>query len=331
VQGKGAAVFYDRTVSSQLLDALDAGGVLHGLVTRVLENPALLDLQLRGYPRRAECWASVYLGLTSILNVYAHPARGFRFTTHSTHAIQGFNPAWRAWHSSAAVMELFEAIDGYLDAVMQTIDPHHVRLEGKIHTLLCSRALSGFAVIDREAAVCFEHNAERQAVLMRVADPYRRAIASTRTGDAWRSVNLALGTGCDLLAMDDRGRLLVVEVKPASSTAGITWAPAQVGVYAELFREWIQQDALAAARVLQNMLRQRVHLGLSPDLHGALQDPVEIVPVVVVGGTVRSKLALGRLAEVQRTLRFARVGWPTIERWDVDEQGRLDAVAVVGQ
>ena len=53
--------------------------------------------------------------------------------------------------------------------------------------------------------------------------------------------------------------------KHASSAKGITWAAAQVGVYADLYRAWIDATGNASA-VLRSMLEQRVRLGLSPGL-----------------------------------------------------------------
>jgi hypothetical protein len=311
-------MFYDRTVSAHLLDALDDGGVLHGLVTRARQNRRLLDLQLRGYPGQRECKVSLYVGLTTVLDVTAHVDRGFRMTVHKTHAAAGgFDPAWRAWHSGEALKALWPDVEQYLDRVISAVHPRHIHREGQLHALLCSGDLAQFAVIDREAVVCFSNESEKQAVLGRLTTPYRDAIARVDSAGAWWLKRLALGSGCDLLALDSQERLLVIEAKFAGATGEIPWAPAQVGVYADLFREWTNADSNSGA-VLARMLEQRVRLGLSPDLGVSLREPLDIIPVVAIGGEVRSKVALGRLATVQRTLMAAQVGWPNLEVWIVD-------------
>jgi hypothetical protein len=49
-----------------------------------------------------------------------------------------------------------------------------------------------------------------------------------------------------------------------------------------------------------------------------LKDPIEIVPVVAIGGAM-SPNALLRLRQVQRALLDAGVGWPSLEVWKVEE------------
>jgi hypothetical protein len=69
--------------------------------------------------------------------------------------------------------------------------------------------------------------------------------------------------------VDAAGRLLVIEAKPAGSSAGITWGPAQVGYYARLFSLWVDADEQAAITTVDQMLGQRVQLGLAaPGLPG---------------------------------------------------------------
>jgi hypothetical protein len=316
-------VFYDRGVSDRLLDALDIGGVLHPLLTRALRRPGLLDLQLRGYPGKPECWASLYVGLTSVLDVFEHRNWGFRMAVHPTHAERGrFDPIWRKWHSGEELATIWQEVEVYLSQVIPLVDRHHIYPEGRVHAALCSRAIPEFAVVDREASVAFTNNAEKLSVLGRLAGAYRAAIAQARPSGTLPTEPLSLGTGCDLLAVDRRGRLLVMEAKPSSSTRGITWGPVQVGVYADLVRAWATETS-RPAQILNRMLQQRVRLGLSPELGVRLREPLDIVPVIAIGGEVRSKIALTRLAEVQRALLANQVGWPNLEIWQVDA-GDLD-------
>src|SRR5688572_28117340 len=59
---------FNRNVSPELLAELRPGGRFEGLVRRRHEWPSLADVQLRR-AQGPECHASLYIGLTSVLNV----------------------------------------------------------------------------------------------------------------------------------------------------------------------------------------------------------------------------------------------------------------------
>jgi hypothetical protein len=67
------------------------------------------------------------------------------------------------------------------------------------------------------------------------------------------------------LAINAEGELLTIELKAASDTAKIDWSPAQARHYARLFQHWAQGDP-QAADVMEDMLDQRIELGLAGDL-----------------------------------------------------------------
>src|SRR3954453_20176862 len=58
---------YDRTVSTNLLGALRSGPF--AFLARIARTQHLADLQLRGYPATKRCWATLYCGLTKVLDV----------------------------------------------------------------------------------------------------------------------------------------------------------------------------------------------------------------------------------------------------------------------
>src|SRR4051812_32555118 len=64
-------MYYDRTVTKTLIDELRPGGAF-GFLTRVPKTWHLTDLQLRGYPNKRRCWATLYVGLTKVLDVVEH-------------------------------------------------------------------------------------------------------------------------------------------------------------------------------------------------------------------------------------------------------------------
>ena len=56
----------------------------------------------------------------------------------------------------------------------------------------------------------------------------------------------SFGGECDLLAVDARGRLLAVEIKPRN-VSSIAWVGIQATIYAELFTRWLRSPRSAAA------------------------------------------------------------------------------------
>ncbi len=65
-----------------------------------------------------------------------------------------------------------------------------------------------------------------------------------------------------------------------------------------------------------------------PTRHRRLREPLGIVPVIAIGGEVRSKVALARLGEVQRAVLAAGVGWPNLAVWSVDSRGHTKPVPI---
>jgi hypothetical protein len=118
----------------------------------------------------------------------------------------------------------------------------------------------------------------------------------------------------DLLAVDAGGRLLVMEVKPADSLPGITWAPLQVSFYARLFHHWSKEIGGESAEILNQMLGQRVTIGLEEASSVSLSYPLDIVPVVAIQDPAHPQ-ALARLDVVQDRLLEKGQGWPNLEVW----------------
>jgi hypothetical protein len=95
---------FNRTVSAALICELEQGGRFHELVTRSASMPGLADLQLR-HTTGPVCHASLYIGLTSILDVYERNGL-FQLRTHPTHRATGkFDPSWTAWRPGGRLEE----------------------------------------------------------------------------------------------------------------------------------------------------------------------------------------------------------------------------------
>ena len=64
-----ADLVFDRLVSATLLTELGPGGHFNDLLRRRATRPAVADLQLRREQRGRRSWVSLYMGLTSVLDL----------------------------------------------------------------------------------------------------------------------------------------------------------------------------------------------------------------------------------------------------------------------
>jgi len=300
---------FNRTVSPELLAEIRPGGRFDGLVRRRNELPSVADVQLRR-ARGPECHASLYIGLTSVLNV--RERRGlFALSAHKTHrAAGGFDPAWLVFRSADALAGDWPAVEAYLDRLLDArIDPRWYRREGVLHALMCSGGSDAYGVIQREAAPWADGPPLVRDIVESTSDRIWTATQAGGRIERWwpgirdRGARKRMGDELDVLAVDRHGRLLCMEAKPAEETAGIVWSVAQVLVYAELFGRWVAQDVALAASTISGMAAQREELGLlDPSWTAPVVPLARVVPVVAIGPGLRSPVALSRLADLSAAL-----------------------------
>lgn len=184
-------------------------------------------------------------------------------------------------------------------------------------------------MIDREAALHFRTIAVRKTIMTEVTGPIVIALSAVTGVPGQRPKSF--GGECDLLAVDEAGRLLAIEVKP-SSTSSIRWAPAQATVYARLFERWINDLPGATApppghptagEVVRGMSQQRADLRLSHPSRIVVPDRPEVLPVVAIGRDT-NKTYLDGLRSIQQTLLDEGVGHPGLMLCEVNMAGRLD-------
>ena len=151
----GFAMHFDRVVSEELLDALRPGRQLHGAVTWCKQDPALRDFQLRKEPKGPASWATLYVGLTSLLDIYERGGR-FRLEAHGTHKeAGGFDPAWSSWQCLEVLNAAWPKVISYLDRAALKVQPRWTDSEGRVHAMLSTSANTEVSVINREASISF--------------------------------------------------------------------------------------------------------------------------------------------------------------------------------
>jgi len=317
---------FDREVSPALMQALKTEPFSELLDLRNTDT-RVRDLQLRREPKGAVSWASLYVGLTTVLDLMVRNHR-WRFRAARSHQERGaFDPTWLSWRSFKDVAADWPAVRQYVERVEPLVDPRWTRTEGVVHALLCSGASKGFTVANREASPWFSDQPTKDRIVGEITAPLVAAIDSHEGSEAWwpgRTHPLRLGTSPDVLGVNDAGQVLVIEAKPASATAGIVKGPVQVRVYAELFARWLGSDPSAVGSI-RRMLDQRVELKLSRRSQMVPTPDAAVIPVLAIGGEVRSRVVKDRCLEVAEAIGNvpcdARL--EPVQIWELDEHGDM--------
>lgn len=324
-------ITFNRAVSKDLLDALRPDGKLRWLLEHRTANRVGIDFQLRADGGRS--WMSMYLGLTSVLNLIA-VGRTFRLTVHATHQKAGrFDTRWSQPQSGSRLNECRTDVEAYLDKILSpsAVASKHLSKEGRVQAAISRSTTKEFGTFQREAVPAFRDAKVRDIL----AEPFRQRILvalnpTAHKSQPWwpgirdRGVLPKSGLETDLLGLDKRGRLLVMEVKPANEVKGITWAPGQVRLYAEMFALLLETNP-DTRNHLTAMIDQRHTLGLpAPKATLPPHDAIRVVPVICIGDGTMSPHALDRLNEVHAALQVApspSARLDPLEVWTHNEHG----------
>lgn len=312
---------YDGRAPEPLMGALRPGGWAESLVEYGRSGQYSLDLQLRGYPKR-EHLASLYVGLTKVLDLCYVESKGFRLKAHPTYKKAGtWNARWDNYVRWGLSRNDWREVEHYLERVIPVVGDRFLN-EGAVQSALSAFQSRRLTVIDREAAVSFSTESEKGRVTKELAQPILDAIEPTPGDpDWWNGRPKSLGGECDALAVDADGHLLVIDIKP-SNAATIPWAPVQLRHYRDLFARWASTTT-KASEIINGMLFQRADLGLIPHGNPVCASPMHVRPVLAVQQGL-SKTYRDRLLDVNRRLENAPAGTPAVEIYFVNIVGRLD-------
>lgn len=273
---------YDRRVSDAFLrhfdEQDDSGGGLSSLVTYARSARHPVDLQFRRGGGLE--WATLYVGLTSVLDVRASRDGRLRLTVHPTHAAKaGFDETWRTPVEPQVLYDRWPDVEHYLDRVIPLATSSHGLKEGAVQAALSSFSSPARVVFDRETTPSFSNTAERADFLAECQRPILEALQAADLG--FGGLPKKLGNECDALGVDDQGRLLAIEVKPQGA-GSVAFVAAQALMYARITRGWLGQvgDAEVAA-VVDGKIAQRARVGLTTS-QLRLDAPVRVVPAVAL-------------------------------------------------
>ena len=328
-------VAFDRCVAEPLLHALRPGGDLRWLIDHPAVAAVNVDCQLRS--DRYRSWMSMYLGLTKVLDVITSTGKTFHLSVHLTHKKSaGFDPAWTKPQPLARLADRRKDIEAYLDKILfpGTVNAKFTNSEGWVQAAISNSTTRGFGVFQREAVPSFQSAPFRDKIVSGFRHGINDALAARTNEPKWwpgvaaHGVIHSLGLEADLLGLDDKGRLLVMEVKPATAVQGISLAPAQSRLYAELFALWLETNPDARDHII-GMVHQRRTLGLpAPEVELPPQASIRVAPVISIGAGKMSTQARPRLEAIHRALNASpslSARLDPLEVWQHDERGaRVD-------
>jgi hypothetical protein len=312
-------IHYDRRVSSGFLSNFEVGGQARLLVELAKFAPFPIDFQLRHDVKSGAEHASLYVGLTSVLNVDQTASGELRLRAHPTwaNAVNKFDPSWVA----GVAPNQWGDVENYLEFVIPAATKSHASREGGVQSAVSKFLSDERIMLDREAMLHFRDTPTKKSLTEQVVHPIREAVASL-AGSLDGAVKEKFGGKCDLLAVDSAGRVLAVEVKPRNVPT-IRWAAAQATVYAKLFERWLISTDVPASpvEVLNGEWAQRHLLGLSPKPDARFAALPQVVPIVVLQRGTKPAL-IDEFRLVQSRLCNANVGYPDLELWEVGMTGR---------
>lgn len=321
---------FDRSVSDGLMDMLQNGPAV-SLVKRARGQTSkpLYDLQLRSQPKGNETWATLYYGMTALINLKELKGK-FKLTADKKYmALDEFDADWTTRQPREDIEAVWPQVERYLDAVAKFVeDGSALKKEGPVHAALASGNSDAYRVIQREARPSFRNKTVRDRRLASWVAEFNQALDQHSNGEKWWPKNVKVGSSLDILAVDIGGRLALIEAKADTASPGeIAKVPVQAGVYAAMFADLLREnpsddgDALDA---VAKMLQQRARLGLSRKGVLHLREKGQVVPVIAIGPGRPSKEVHKRMWLVARAMddvRDAKVD--PVEVWYLDRGGRI--------
>jgi hypothetical protein len=287
----------DGRGSDALLDALRSP-LGEALLAPCRRAPDVWSLGLRRAP-----------GGATTATLLAGPASVARLT-EAAGAVQldlaGAPGAWRSLEDAQAERPALLARIARAEPVLGVAD--------RAAALLANGADPALAPVARRLVPAYRDDDLRAALRTEAGAPLRRLLPGGDTA--------GFGDAPDLLAVDERGRLTVVEVtEPDAAGAALVRAR----FWADVLGQWLGDDALGRIRLCDAMA-QRTALGLAAPTGCEPTAPLRIVPAVAVAGvragTPSRHDPLVGLAGLVDGLPTRHPAVQRCERWVLDADGR---------
>lgn len=314
---------YDRTVNDEFASYFAVGGFADSLVDYA-RGKYPIDFQYRKDPKTNRQWATMYVGLTAVLNVLDKGAKGLALSAHPTYHNRklGWSDEWLVAAPATEWAHRWDAVEGYLERVIPKVvtDGRYVKIEGIVQAAVSGHLGDASRVIlDREVAPSFRDTSTKDAVRHLYGPPLAEALAKRKPAPG--SPPKGFGMECDVLAIDAAGHLVAIEIKPGS-VSSLAWVAAQATMYAKVLQHWVDHDPLWKA-IIAKSFAQREALGLAPPAFALPELEPKVVPAVAFQ-RVASQKYVKQMYDVQDALLAEGVGDPALVFYSVAPSGRLD-------
>jgi len=315
---------YDRSVTTEFA-SLFQGGFASSLVDYA-RGKYPIDFQYRKDPKTGRQWATLYVGLTAVVNVLDKGSKGIALDAHKTYRDPqlklGWSDEWTLPASPDTWSERWPLVEAYLERAIPKIvtNGRYVKTEGIVQASVSGHfGDQSRVVIDREVAPSFRDTPTKDGIHALYNAKLVEALARRRPVPGVPPARF--GMECDALAIDTAGHLLAIEIKPGS-VSSLAWVAAQATMYARVLQHWVDHDPTWRPTITK-MYAQRQALGLVPTGF-KLPDLQQRVLPAVAFQRVASPAFIQRMYAVQDVLLDEKVGDPELTFYAVAPSGRLD-------
>jgi hypothetical protein len=313
---------YDRTVSSEFAQHFAPAGFAASLVDYA-RGKYPIDFQYRKDPKTGRQWATLYVGLTAVLNVEDKRSKGLALSAHPTYKTRplGWRSHWSTPAESSHWMQEWPDVEAYLERVIPKVitDGRYVTTEGVVQAVV-----SGYlgdpsrVILDREVTPYFRDTPGKRAVQELYSGQIKAALAARISAPAPAR---HFGMECDALAIDSTGRLVAIEIKPGS-VGSLAWVAAQATMYARVLQHWVDRDT-DWRDIIKKTFAQREDLGLVPPGFVLPKLKPVVVPAVAMQ-RVASQKYVEQMYAVHDALAAEKVAHPDMVFYAVAPSGRLE-------
>ena len=168
---------YDRRATAGFLAHFLHGGVAESLAEYARYAPYPVDLQMRKNPKTGAEHATLYVGLTSVLQVTRIKGDLLRLHGHKNLAGKHtFDPAWSNPMTAKELTPRWRAVEGYLEDVIPLASAKHANKEGAVQAAVSVFSTGERVMVDREVALNFKDTSTKARIFEEITAPYLDAV-----------------------------------------------------------------------------------------------------------------------------------------------------------
>ena len=307
-------MYYDRTLSGSFASLLEKNGKLRWLYDFV-KNKKELDF-LIGQNDSAE-WISVYRGLSRILKIEPYKrSQKVKFSAAEKYEEIARKLSHKIYGEHEPSRNIEHELEDLIKMVADGSDfkqYYNNKKEGYFQNLLsrrygiCGEADDEFVILDKEAVVGYENQAEKNqefGKFQKVYKNFQRLISEEDPIRYGKNIEIkAIGNELDFLALDKDGNILLIEYKHGTNTSGIYLSPLQIGLYYDIFTDFRNNNPSGFNRTLLSMLTQKQRMGLINSGWRIPQELKSITPVLIISNYNRRSSAKVKFTEIMTKVR----------------------------